>query len=114
MSTSSCFSREKEERLGDGALITGPYVLGLTGGIATGKSFVRDLMKEKGVEVLDCDSLAHLSYIPGTPTYLAIVKAFGPTIVLAGSALLRSVKLSVCSSTGVKELKLLIVVLQMA
>ncbi|CAM6097620.1 unnamed protein product [Calypogeia fissa] len=73
--------REKGERLLGGPLVTGPYMVGLTGGIAAGKSYVRDLLKDKGAVVLDCDALGHLSYVPGTPTYQAMVAAFGQSIV---------------------------------
>ena len=34
-------------------------IVGLTGGIATGKSFVTALLRDHGVTVLDCDEIAH-------------------------------------------------------
>lgn len=59
-------------------------MVGLTGGIASGKSYVRELLKDKGAFVLDCDALGHLSYIQGTPTYQAMIAAFGDSIVNPG------------------------------
>lgn len=35
-------------------------ILGLTGGIATGKSTVSQLFRDKGLTVIDCDEIAHL------------------------------------------------------
>lgn len=85
----SFVTRSEGDRLVHSALSTGPYMVGLTGGIAAGKTFVRELMKESGIDVLDCDALGHLSYVPGTPTFEAMVKAFGRSIVGADGAINR-------------------------
>ena len=66
-----------------------PYTIGLTGGIASGKSSVRQMiedMREGGLvtETIDCDALGHLSYLPGTPSYSGIVRAFGEGVVKEG------------------------------
>jgi hypothetical protein len=43
-------------------------------------------MQGKGLvtEIIDCDALGHLSYLPGTPSYDAIVGAFGEEVVKEG------------------------------
>ncbi len=51
--------------------------VGLTGGIATGKSHVLSILEELGCEVLDADDLAHAAIAPGEPAYSEIVDAFG-------------------------------------
>src|SRR6202451_3985335 len=55
--------------------------LGLTGGIASGKSAVAAMLREMGFAVLDADSLAHTLIEPGQPTYDEVVREFGPAIV---------------------------------
>ena len=58
-----------------------PYVIGLTGNIACGKSTVRGLLAELGAATLDADSLVHAMYEPGDPVYDAVVRAFGGRIL---------------------------------
>ncbi|XP_039269906.2 bifunctional coenzyme A synthase-like [Styela clava] len=58
-----------------------PYIIGLTGGIAAGKSSVAKRMEEMGAIIIDCDKLGHKSYIPGSNAYTAIVEHFGKNIV---------------------------------
>jgi len=55
--------------------------LGLTGGIASGKSAVAAMLREMGFAVLDADSLAHQLIEPGLPGYDEVVREFGPAIV---------------------------------
>ncbi|MCB9688910.1 MAG: dephospho-CoA kinase [Alphaproteobacteria bacterium] len=52
-------------------------VVGLTGGIATGKSTVASLFAGWGASVLDADQVAREVVEPGTPALVAIVDAFG-------------------------------------
>ena len=54
--------------------------LGLTGGIASGKSAVAAMLRELGFSVLDADSLAHKLIEPGQPAYGEVLREFGPTI----------------------------------
>lgn len=56
-------------------------VIGLTGGIASGKSLVSQQLAELGATVIDADKLGHESYHPGTDTYRAVVEAFGQDVV---------------------------------
>ncbi len=54
--------------------------LGLTGGIASGKSAVAAMLRELGFAVLDADSLAHKLIEPGEPAYDEVLREFGPSI----------------------------------
>ncbi len=54
-----------------------PYVVGLTGGIGSGKSAVADAFAALGVDVTDTDWLAHSLTAPGEPGYEAVLNAFG-------------------------------------
>ncbi len=54
--------------------------LGLTGGIASGKSAVAAMLRELGFSVLDADSLAHRLIEPGQPAYEEVLREFGPAI----------------------------------
>ncbi len=54
--------------------------MGLTGGIASGKSAVAAMLRDLGFPVLDADSLAHKLIEPGQPTYEEVVREFGPGI----------------------------------
>ena len=56
-------------------------VIGLTGGIGSGKSTVSRLLAELGAVVLDADKVGHEAYQPGTETWKALVAAFGEKIV---------------------------------
>ena len=54
--------------------------LGLTGGIASGKSAVAAMLREMGFAVLDADSLAHKLIEPGQSAYDEVLREFGPSI----------------------------------
>ena len=55
--------------------------VGLTGGVASGKSTVAALLRELGAVVVDSDVLAREVVEPGTPGLAAVVQAFGPGIL---------------------------------
>ena len=55
--------------------------LGITGGIASGKSIVSQKLRDLGFPVLDADSLGHELMEPGTPAFAEIVKEFGGGIL---------------------------------
>jgi dephospho-CoA kinase len=59
------------------------YLIGLTGGIACGKSTVIAQLNELGAHTIDADRVTHQVQQPGTPTYQSIVAAFGETILSA-------------------------------
>jgi dephospho-CoA kinase len=60
--------------------------LGLTGGIATGKSTVAAMLREYGFEIIDADALAREMIEPGHIAYEEVLHEFGPSIIDAGSA----------------------------
>jgi dephospho-CoA kinase len=53
----------------------------LTGGIATGKSYVANRLREAGVPLVDADVLSREVVAPGTPGLAAVRKRFGPDAV---------------------------------
>lgn len=55
--------------------------LGLTGGIATGKTAVAAMLREMGFPVLNADSVAHKLIEPRQPAYQEVVREFGPSIL---------------------------------
>lgn len=56
-------------------------VIGLTGGIGSGKSTVAAFLKEFGAEIIDADELAHEALRHGTPVWKDIVAAFGNSVI---------------------------------
>ena len=54
----------------------------LTGGIATGKSYVREKFESLGVPTIDADALARDAVRPNSPTLTLVVDRFGPDILL--------------------------------
>lgn len=65
-----------------------PFLLvGLTGGIATGKSTVAKMLRELGCVIIDADVLAREVVEPGEPAYEDIVAAFGSDVIQANGSL---------------------------
>jgi dephospho-CoA kinase len=64
--------------------------IGLTGGIATGKSYVLDVLRQLGCEVIDADALAHQAIEPGQPAYREIVDHFGRDVIGVGGRIDRA------------------------
>ena len=67
-----------------------PYVVGLTGGIGSGKSTVADLFVARGAALVDTDAIAHELTGPQGAAMAAIAAAFGPAAVAARGALDRA------------------------
>lgn len=57
-----------------------PYVLGLTGGIACGKSYVARLLRQRGIPVLDADAISRSLTAPGGEALPAVRAAFGDQV----------------------------------
>lgn len=58
-----------------------PLVIGLTGGIASGKSTVGKMLRQLGAEVIDADEVARAVVAPGRPAYEKLVETFGKEIL---------------------------------
>jgi dephospho-CoA kinase len=58
-------------------------VIGLTGGIASGKSVVSEMLAARGAHVMDADKLGHEAYAPASACFDAVVDAFGRDVVAA-------------------------------
>ena len=65
-------------------------IIGLTGGIATGKSTVAAMLAARGAAVVDADRIAREVVEPGTTGLEAVARAFGPEVVTASGELDRA------------------------
>jgi dephospho-CoA kinase len=66
------------------------FVVGVTGGIGSGKTAVTDCFAQKGIEVIDADIASRKVVEPGTPALVAIVEHFGKQVLLANGELDRA------------------------
>ena len=66
------------------------FVIGLTGGIGSGKSTVADLFREHGVFAIDADEVSREVVMPGEPALSAIAEHFGDSILNKGGTLDRA------------------------
>jgi dephospho-CoA kinase len=64
--------------------------VGLTGGIACGKSTISRMFRDLDIPILDADPLAHELLEPGQPVYDQVVKEFGPEILANDKSIDRS------------------------
>jgi dephospho-CoA kinase len=65
-------------------------IIGLTGGIASGKSTVAEMLRKLGISVVDADALAREVVLPGREALAEIVQAFGPGVLAADGTLDRT------------------------
>ncbi len=65
--------------------------VGLTGGIATGKTTVGQMFADLGCHVIDSDQITHRLFEPGQEVHSAVVQAFGPAIVAADGSIDRKI-----------------------
>ncbi len=65
-------------------------VVGLTGGIASGKSTVSRMLRELGAPVVDADAIVHELQAPGTAVTAAIAREFGPEVLRPDGSLDRA------------------------
>jgi len=56
-------------------------LIGLTGGIASGKTTVAGLLKQRGATIIDADRIGHEMMAPGGPAYDVVVERFGSEIL---------------------------------
>ncbi len=66
-------------------------IIGLTGGIASGKSTAAAYLKSKGAVIVDGDQLGHRAYEPDTQAFGEVVETFGPEVVGADGQIDRKV-----------------------
>ena len=64
-------------------------IIGITGGIASGKSTVTNFLREKGFQVVDADAVVHQLQKPGGRLYQVLVQHFGQEIILENGELNR-------------------------
>ena len=62
-------------------------IIGITGGIASGKSTVTNFLREKGFQVVDADAVVHQLQKPGGRLYQLLVQHFGQEIILENGEL---------------------------
>lgn len=67
-----------------------PFRVGLTGGIASGKSLVADYFRELGVPVIDTDIVARELVMPGQPALPEIRRRFGDVVIASDGSLDRA------------------------
>lgn len=77
----------RQPRRGVPRRAAGPYVIGLTGGSASGKTAVGRRLAKLGAHVIDCDQLGHQAYQPATETHAKLVEIFGAEIVAADGSI---------------------------
>lgn len=65
-------------------------IIGLTGGIGSGKSLTAELFREQGASIIDADQIARDIVKPGMPAYQAILKSFSKNILNNDQTLNRS------------------------
>jgi dephospho-CoA kinase len=65
-------------------------IVGLTGGIASGKSTVASMLRAHGVEIIDADQIAREIVQPGEEALAEIVATFGPEVLAADGTLDRA------------------------
>lgn len=58
-----------------------PLIIGVTGGIATGKTTIMDYARINGFKVIDADEIAHSIYLNGRPAYYEILDEFTDSII---------------------------------
>ena len=56
-------------------------IIGITGGIASGKSTVTEFLRQQGYQVIDADQVVHELQEPGGRLYQALLSTFGPAIL---------------------------------
>ena len=73
-------------------------IIGITGGIASGKSTVTEFLRQKGFQVVDADAVVHQLQKPGVRLYQVLVEHFGEKILLKNGELNRTLLASLIFS----------------
>jgi dephospho-CoA kinase len=85
-------------------------LVGLTGGIGSGKSTVADLLALHGAVVIDADELARRAVDPGTPGLASVVERFGPQVLSSDGGLDRQAlaRIAFGAETARRELEAIV------
>ena len=73
-------------------------IIGITGGIASGKSTVTNFLRKQGLQVVDADAVVHQLQKPGGRLFEALVQHFGQEIILENGELNRPILASLIFS----------------
>ena len=73
-------------------------IIGITGGIASGKSTVTEFLRQKGFQVVDADAVVHQLQKPGGRLFQVLVEHFGEKVLLENGELNRSLLASLIFS----------------
>lgn len=79
-----------QQLLSIGGFLSVTLVVGITGGIGSGKSAVTDRLQQHGITVVDADLAARIVVTPGRPALSAITQHFGPKVLLDDGSLDRA------------------------
>ena len=82
------------------------YKIGLTGGIASGKSTVVSMLRQYGAAIIDCDIIARDVVLPGSKGLQAVVRAFGPQALLSDGTMNRAYISSIVFTNPAKKQEL--------
>jgi dephospho-CoA kinase len=82
--------------------------IGLTGGIACGKSTVGEMLARRGAHLLQADQLAHQLYAPGAPVYDEVVRNFGREILNEDGTINRAKLAAVAFPARIGELNAIV------
>ncbi|XP_078501262.1 dephospho-CoA kinase domain-containing protein [Lissotriton helveticus] len=79
------------------------FLVGLSGGIASGKSTVVNVLRELGCAIIDADVIARQVIQPNAPAYQKIIQLFGPEVLLEGGEINREKLASIIFSNPEKR-----------
>lgn len=82
------------------------YKIGLTGGIASGKSTVVSMLCQYDAAIIDCDIIARDVVLPGSKGLQAVVRAFGPQALLSDGTMNRAYISSIVFTNPAKKQEL--------
>ena len=82
------------------------YLVGLTGGIASGKSYVASLLGQLGARTVDADQVAREVVVPGSVGLVQVIGAFGSEILLPNGELDRPKLANIVFSDAEKRIEL--------
>ena len=82
------------------------YLVGLTGGIASGKSYVASLLGQLGASTVDADQVAREVVVPGSVGLVQVIGAFGSEILLPNGELDRPKLANIVFSDAEKRIEL--------